>query len=887
MYYGVCSRCTAVQPESWRPGVACAVCAGEVPGDVLCPACLSRNQLAAGSSPGECRQCSLLLPQEADWKKARALLTAGAERLTYRDRLREWPVATAVPLLERGDAQALGIRARLTGIAATLQPSFIGTGLLNELELALIASLPLTVDAFKATIESLPSLEGRDAATLDKVLELQQLPWQLRLLVAVAALKAGSSAPLARQMVGSYLPSWNDAADGRVGHVALEALATIAHWRVQAAWPHRGFGYSHDLASSPWAKLQTALLAHLFIEHPTSYAPWMQALCVVFLAHHDRRVKGDEDSEDGKRLAALRQDATRITTLAKASLAAAAEPERRDLRFTLALALGDEASLEALTHVADDASLRDAALRAYASYGGRLSSLRITRLKQSILAASVEEGVELIRQLPSTEDLQVVELAAAVIPVAHADVADAAWRKILHGVSFAKLDEAAQVRVLALFDDPIRSRLSRKAALTTFSWMVREMPFPYTGDARILKVIETCRAFVLEAPVDERRAVVDGEHGFSDWLAAAVAADRADFSSWAHDASDETLEQLLRQLESLEHRFELPRSAPPVTWPAVAALWSALPAVRRDAAAEVFRTRWLTRSLHRREGALRGFAERYAAHEGERFAVLNVVADDLDAFLTELERVGTPLFTEAPAFYRIAATIPAIQPYTLLQRVLTKVDAAGFATMLDAAFDVSRALFPRGATQAMPPLKLMMATAEKRLEELGDDPTAKLYDEALRRLEAGWQGLSRDAVAEGWPDTNGYYFESFTKEIHETLSRVERLAQKRVDAERHKAEQAAKAELKQLRDAQAEEEAQRRNERELEQQRAHAEEQAKIARAASRTMAAMAQRQVLTAKFQQDCAEVMASALDPAQKAARVAELARDLQAAMAALDKE
>jgi len=478
MESAICEQCGARQPREWRAGELCTRCGGAVRAEQRCAGCSRWTPRAKF-----CRHCGAeLLPPEL-YAAARMLLAAGVDRFS---------LAARTQALDPGQRDTLGAQyAAQAARAAWLveEVRFCERSLLqrgwwervdDELAMALPAPSP---DA----VGRLPPAGG---LALEELFEHSSLHGT-RALAAIALLREGK----VRRPVIDLASSAVDGGDPRL---EVEAVLALSSWRVWSA------------AFPDWRELRRrSEVATTALPDP-KLRPW--AAVAVALPLWRGRAAMDPD---------LRAALERLREPLGEALASA-HPE---LRFDAALALGDEAGLEAALE-GEDPERRELARWRLATVQGR----RVPRL--------LREGTE--------EALRDV-LRGLDPPFPHA-VSEALLERAVRSGEQLRRDALGMIRRARYWDLPLEDRVALGQAvareaerlrapelLELLSWAttprVQEYraPTELLPEARPIQVAAT--AALARVPAGERKAVLQ-DADFDRWVAHAAPEDGLALDGW-------------------------------------------------------------------------------------------------------------------------------------------------------------------------------------------------------------------------------------------------------------------------------------------------------------------------------------------------------------------
>ncbi len=328
MQRAVCGNCGEKQPADWAPGDLCVMCGAAVRREVRCA--WGAEWVPAGRF---CRICGCELVDDSLYGAARILKSAGVDRFSLAQRLREMGEEQQANLARIYDAQR-AIVLRRVDEARLCEKYLLQRGYADGLEDQLIRMLPASQD-------DLDSLASGPKGPFFNFLELlpeiaQQSPViSTRTLASIALVRLGRFGGREFTAVGAGLDADQP--------IAAESAMAIAHWRTRLyacarvtprpEWWH-GFDSSKLVRAARTVRLDSPL------------GPWAAAaLALGLFLDRAGALPGPldpvpmEEHEAAEELRAPLQDGL-----------ASNDP---DLRFTCAMALGENEIVAQELHGSD------------------------------------------------------------------------------------------------------------------------------------------------------------------------------------------------------------------------------------------------------------------------------------------------------------------------------------------------------------------------------------------------------------------------------------------------------------------------------------------------------------------------------------------------------
>lgn len=309
MERAVCEQCGHWQPRDWAAGDLCVACGASVRREVRCAWCA--EWIPVGRF---CRTCGCEVVRPEQYGPARMLKSAGVDRFSLAQRLRELDPEQAGNLARIYNAQ-LAVVARRVEELRLCESCLLQKGFSKRLEEELVPQLPMEK-------EPLAALAAGPAGPLDARPEAlpeiaQRSPLVIaRTLASIALLRMGyfeGTFAAACQALGS-----DDS------ELALEAALAFAHWRVRL-YPWRLWRSDHSALGIEWRRLAEVAGAVL---DGSPLRPWAAAAVTLALcgAYGVAPEPGEEQAPDWLRT----------------ELRAGLSSRDPDLRFTCAMALGED-----------------------------------------------------------------------------------------------------------------------------------------------------------------------------------------------------------------------------------------------------------------------------------------------------------------------------------------------------------------------------------------------------------------------------------------------------------------------------------------------------------------------------------------------------------------
>ena len=378
MERAVCEHCGHWQPADWAAGDLCVACGAAVRREVRCAWCA--EWIPAGRFCRSCG-CEVLGPEE--YGAARMLKSAGVDRFSMAQRLRELDPEQIANLGRIYNAQ-LAVVARRVEELRLCERHLLQKGFSRRLEEELVPRLPVEKEAL-AALAAGPAgpFEGR-TDLLPEIAE--RSPIELtRMLASIARLRMGcfeKTFPAARQGLQSPDPE-----------LALEAALAFAHWRVRlypySLWRHDAYAWWSDGT----AGIERPRLAEVAGAVPRASPLRSWAAAAVTLARYgEYGALPEADAEESDWLRSALRDGL-----------ASRDP---DLRFTCAMALPELEIVSRALH-SEDAQQK------------RVARTYLARHQSPAIAPYLIEGPDEVRQ-EVLEDLRDPLPDALVEPVLHA-----------------------------------------------------------------------------------------------------------------------------------------------------------------------------------------------------------------------------------------------------------------------------------------------------------------------------------------------------------------------------------------------------------------------------------------------------------------------------------
>jgi hypothetical protein len=636
MESAICEQCGARQPREWRPGELCIHCGGAVRAEQRCAGCSCWTPRAKF-----CRHCGAeLLPPEL-YPAARMLLAAGVDRFSLASRTRA---------LDPGQRDTLGAQyaaqaARASSLveeARFCEQSLLQGGWWERLDDGLTAALPApSADA----IGRLPPDTGPD---LEEIFEHSSLH-DTRVLAAVALVRRGD----VRRKVIEVASGAVEAGDPRL---EVEAALALSSWRV---WSER---------FPDWRELQRRAEVASRALADAKLRPW----AAIAVALPLWRGHGAVDEEHCAKLEALKEP------LREAH--GSGDPE---LRFDAALALGDEAGLEAALDAEDAGTDRRALAR------WRLATLHAPRVARLLREATEEELRDVLRGLDPPFHLAIYEALLERAPRS--------------GVHFRR-DLLGMLRRARFWDFPLEDRialgqaiareadrLSAAELLELLAWAttprVQEYraPTELLPEARPIQVAAT--AALTRAPPSERKTVLQ-DADFDRWVAHASAEDGLALDGWVEEP--ELFEALL-SAHARQNDYDRPLN--PHALELLMGLWDRS-ARKRELAPLVARALGHNQGITHRDDITAALWRRFRERPEER-GVLMAAAEPWKQLLYEMRDAeprersldgGDPV-----SFFRLYAAVDP-NARAVLNDALEKRGGEGrLLELVDAVFDLADA----------------------------------------------------------------------------------------------------------------------------------------------------------------------------------------------------
>jgi hypothetical protein len=332
----VCERCRALQPRDWAPGDLCTACGAAVRAEVRCAWCA-----AWVPAVRYCRACGCELVPSGQYAAARMLKSAGVDRLSLVQRLRELDPEQAATFTLIYNAQ-LAVVTRRVEEARYAEARLLQRGFAPRVEEMLVPGLPLEPDSLARLAAGPGTLDGEEPDVLCAIASASPVALT-RELAALALLRLGRFRA-AHQCAGRSLES-NDPA------VALEAALAFAHWRARLEPWERD-----PVALDRWRLVQAAEP----VDPRSPLRPWAAA-AIALAWFGPYQAVPDPPERPSMRPSGAPRDATPPEWLREELVAGLASRDP-DLRLSCAMALGDDCAIAPLL-ASEDPQARDIARR--------------------------------------------------------------------------------------------------------------------------------------------------------------------------------------------------------------------------------------------------------------------------------------------------------------------------------------------------------------------------------------------------------------------------------------------------------------------------------------------------------------------------------------------
>jgi len=332
MERAVCEQCGHWQPGDWAAGDLCVACGAAVRRDVRCAWCAEWTPASR-----YCRGCGCEVVSPEMYGPARMLKSAGVDRFTLAQRLRELDPEQAANLGRIYNAQ-LAVVARRVEELRLCESCLVQRVFSRRLEDELVPQLPLER-------QTLAELAAGPAGPFDHRPELlpeiaQHSPVGItRALASIALLRMG-------QFKGPFEAACQ-ALNNDDRELALEAALAFAHWRVRLCpyglWRRVG-GYSWLDGPGGIDRRRLAEVADS-VPRGSPLRPW--AAAAVTLAWCGEYGVAPEPEPGG------RPGETEPPLWVREALAAGLTSRDADLRFSCAIALGEDGVVARVLDSAD------------------------------------------------------------------------------------------------------------------------------------------------------------------------------------------------------------------------------------------------------------------------------------------------------------------------------------------------------------------------------------------------------------------------------------------------------------------------------------------------------------------------------------------------------
>lgn len=690
MESAICEQCGARQPREWRPGELCTQCGGAVRAEQRCAGCSRWTPRAKF-----CRHCGAeLLPPEL-YAAARTLLAAGVDRFSLAARTRA---------LDPGQRDTLGAQyaaqaARATWLVEEVrfcERSLLQRGWWERLEDDLAAMLP------SSSADAVGRLPPTGGLELEELFERSSLHGT-RVLAAIALLREGKvrrpAIELASHAVGS--------GDMRL---EVEAALALSSWRVwTAAYPD-------------WRELRRrAEVASTALADP-KLRPWAAVAVALPLW------RGREHREE---LEALREP-----------LREALDAREADLRFDAALALGDEAGLEAALD-GDDPGRQEYARWRLATVQGR----RVPRVLR-------EAGDEALRDV----------LRGLDPPFPHA-ISEALLERALRSEKHLRRDALGMLRGCRFWDLPLEERVAlgqliareaeRLAAgelLELLSWATTPRVDEYRAPAELLPearpIQVAATAALARVPAGERKAVLQ-DADFDRWVALAAPEDGLALDGWWEEPE---LYEALLSAHSRQNDYDRPLT--PHALDLLMGLWDR--SERKGEMAPLLgRALGHNQGITHRDDITAALWRRFRERPEER-AALMVAAESWKQNLYEVRDAEPPERSldggDPVAFFRLYAPVDS-NARAVLNDALEKRGGEGrLLELVDAVFDLA------DAEVARRPFDMMLVVAPLSSAVENAYTSAERHAAAAVRFQERWERFAKAMEAMGYgPESSEPY----------------------------------------------------------------------------------------------------------------------------------
>ena len=354
MERAVCEQCGHWQPGDWAGGDLCVACGAAVRREVRCPWCT--EWIPAGKF---CRSCGCQVVSPEEYGPARMLKSAGIDRFTLVQRLREMDPEQAANLGRIYNAQ-LAVVVRRIDEVRLCESRLLQKGFSRRLEEALLPQLPMETEAL-AALAAGPSGPFTARPDLLPQIARESPVARTRTLACIALLRIG-------HFEGTFVTSCQ-ALSSEDPELALEAALAFPHWRVRLLsdrlWRPL---HPYSAADAAWG-IDPRRLAEVAgaVPRGSPLRPWAAAAMTLAWC--------------GEYGVAPEPGVTEASEWVREELHAGLTSRDPDLRFTCAMALGEDGIVARALH-SDDEQQRVVARRCLA------------RHKSPAVAALLKEGPE-------------------------------------------------------------------------------------------------------------------------------------------------------------------------------------------------------------------------------------------------------------------------------------------------------------------------------------------------------------------------------------------------------------------------------------------------------------------------------------------------------------
>ncbi len=331
MERAVCEQCGHWQPGDWAPGDLCVACGAAVRREVRCAWCAEWTPAVKF-----CRACACEVVSPEQYGPARMLKSAGVDRFSLVQRLRELDPDQAANLGRIYNAQ-LAVVARRVEEVRLCETCLVQTGFARRLQEELVPQLPLEKEALAALAAGPAGPFDARPELLPEIAQASPVPLA-RTLASIALVRLG-------HFKGAYDAAcqalWSNDSD-----VALEAALAFPHWRVRLCpyelWrPRQPYSWASPLRGIEAPKLAEVAGA---VPPGSPLRPWAAAALTLAWC---RAYGVAPEPQPGGRAGETPPEWLRE------ELRAGLTSRDPDLRFTCAMALGED-GLVARALAADD-----------------------------------------------------------------------------------------------------------------------------------------------------------------------------------------------------------------------------------------------------------------------------------------------------------------------------------------------------------------------------------------------------------------------------------------------------------------------------------------------------------------------------------------------------